>query len=114
MLQVRKPLGPKLGFRGSLDPNSLQKIDKVNRSFRWGSISILDRSSDTYLTNLVNNAQKLVILSWGRSGQGGEGQVNGQTAKDLEEKMKKHGSTINKKHTFFLHAICNKYSINNI
>ena len=45
MLQVRKPLGPKLGFRGSLDPNSLQKIDKVNRTFRWGLISILDRSA---------------------------------------------------------------------
>ena len=44
MLQVRKPPGPKLGFGGSLEPNSLLESDKVHRSFRWGWNSILDRS----------------------------------------------------------------------
>ena len=45
MLQVCKPPGPKLGFRGSLEPNSLLEIDKVHRSFRWGWNSILDHSA---------------------------------------------------------------------
>ena len=44
-LQVRKALGPTLGFWGSLDLNSLQEIIGIHVSFRWGSISILDHSA---------------------------------------------------------------------
>ena len=47
MLQVRRSPGPKLGFGGSLEPNSLLEIDKVNQTFRGGWNSILDRSADT-------------------------------------------------------------------
>ena len=115
-LDTRKIFTPGGHCIGPLDVTSQQSWNETDAAVSIEQPVIL-RSwevMDTYLTNLVNNAQKLVILSWGRSGQGGEGQVNGQTAKDLEEKMKKHGSTTNKKHTFFLHAICNKYSINNI
>ena len=114
-LDTRKLNTPGDHCIGPLDVTSLQSWNQKDAAV---SIELEEVRShhvmDTYLTNLVNNAQKLVILSWGRSGQGGEGQVNGQTAKDLEEKMKKYGSKTNKRHTFFLHAICNKYSINNI
>ena len=45
MLQVRDPLGPNLGFRGSLDPNSSLEIVGIHGTFRWGWNSILDRSA---------------------------------------------------------------------
>ena len=51
MLQVRKPQGPKLGFRGSLEPNSLLEIVKVNRTFRQGWNSILDRSAQLHFAS---------------------------------------------------------------
>ena len=49
MLQVRDRLGPKLGFRGSLNLISQQEIIGILSSFRWGSISILDRSVNVHL-----------------------------------------------------------------
>ena len=51
-LQVRKPPGPKLGFRGSLEPNSLLEIDKVHRSFCWGWNSILDCSAHVHIASI--------------------------------------------------------------
>ena len=115
-LDTRKMGTPQGHCIGPLDVTSQQFWNETDAGVSIEQPVLLQNHHvmDTYLTNLVNNAQKLVILSWGRSGQGGEGQANGQTAKDLEEKMKKHASKTNKRHTFFLHAICNKYSINNI
>ena len=54
---------------------------------------------EAFLTNLVNSARKLIILSWGTPGQGGQGHVNGQTAEAVEEKMKKRGWRKNIEHT---------------
>ena len=57
---------------------------------------------EAFLTNLVNSDRKLIILSWGTPGQGGQGHINGQTAEDVEEKMKKRGWRKNMEHTSFL------------
>ena len=70
MLQVRKPPGPKLGFRGSLEPNSLLESDKVHRTFRWGWNSILDRSDST---NDTTRGQRLYGFAATRTlGLGGQ------------------------------------------
>ena len=39
--------GAEIGFRGSLDHNSLQEFNKVHRTIRWRSISLLDHSAGT-------------------------------------------------------------------
>ena len=52
-LQVRDRLGPKLGFGGSLDLDSLQEIIGIPYAFRWGWISILDRSGVLLKTQIA-------------------------------------------------------------
>ena len=64
VLQVRRPPGPKLGFRGSLDPNALLEINEVNRSFRWGCNSILDPSVAISSSPIV---QKGILWPYGHS-----------------------------------------------
>ena len=44
-----------------------------------------------FLDNVVQSARRLVVLSWAVPGQGGEGHVNGQTALEVVQKMKRRG-----------------------
>ena len=67
-----------------------------------------------FLKNLVNSARRLIILTWAVPGQGGEGHVNGQTTKDVEEKMKKLGWRKNVEHTFFLQDNAQTYIKRNV
>ena len=55
-----------------------------------------------FLKNLVGIARKIIILSWDTPGKRGIGQVNGQTAKSVEDKMRHLGWTKNEKHTQYL------------
>ena len=52
MLQEHKFLGLRLGFRGSLDPNSLPEFIGIYPTFRYGWIFILDRSALGFATLL--------------------------------------------------------------
>ena len=61
MLQVRNRLGPKLGFQGCLDPNSLLEIAKVHRTFRGGWISILDRSASVIGHRRPHGQQRTLV-----------------------------------------------------
>ena len=85
VIEVCKPPGPKLGSRGSLDPNSLPEFHKVNRTFRWGSISILDRSAVVVGCALVKGREGWLLAGRAR------GWVVSTSQSDLEQASKLRG-----------------------
>jgi cyclopropane fatty-acyl-phospholipid synthase-like methyltransferase len=56
----------------------------------------------TFLDNVVVNKPEMIVLSWAIPGQAGDGHVNCQPNKYIEEQMKVRGYQLNKALTYML------------
>ncbi len=101
-MQIKLVNGAVISLKGADRPETMRGVSL--------KFVVLDEYADmkpsvfeqTFLDNVVVNKPKMIILSWAVPGQVGDGHVNCQPNKYIEEQMKLRGYEHNKQVTFML------------